>query len=239
MIRLHTINGFIFSLLFFVTACEQGELPQPHISEEKIDIGITGEIREPEQSTFSPFSVSLGWFNESEGFVFWQGDISEGELGTTLIMGAYGDLSLRPMFGFQFWSADLPSDRDWTKEEVEILFAPGTSFPFGEGPGKVDFSLRLPIGGPFAELEPSKSSFLAAPEGTLIVIDTEDYNFTDHSGIPVINVKGKLIRCTIEGQVGRYDKFDDQADGMPWFETNEVVEIANGEVVFYVEYLEQ
>jgi hypothetical protein len=102
----------------------------------------------------------------------------------------------------------------------------------------VDLLLHLPIGGPY-DGRPSRPSYLANPEGALIITAIEDYNYPSRT-LNGLRSYGKLIRCTFAGQLGRYDSLADQADGDPnFFQPDEVVELQNGEAVFYVEYEEQ
>ncbi|MCB0635616.1 MAG: hypothetical protein KDC54_03310 [Lewinella sp.] len=235
----HWLRYFLPAMLIFALACEQQEPLQPIRLQGAVDLFLQGEIREPEQGAFSPFQVTLGRFNEEEGHVFWNGSFSAGALGTTLIMGAYGDQYwVRPLFGFQFWPVHIPDGREMTREEVEAFFAPGTTFAFGQGEGKVDFALRLPVGGPFPDIEASRASFLENPGGQLTIVSLEDYTYQELWPLGKRTVSGKLIRCTLEGQIGRYDREAAEVDTIPWpgFLTDEVVEIINGECVFFVKY---
>lgn len=237
------INLFLFFTVFFISSCEQGEIATIILEEEQVDIFLKGQISEPEDSDFSDFSISLGLINETDGYLFWQNAVTERPFQkypfdgyhTTLIMGAYpsDDGTSQAYFGFQFWPEEAIPNQSMTKAQLEDFFAPGNSFTFGEGEGQVDVALRLPIGGPYAELRVSKSSFLDAPQGNLTIIEMEDYTYTERI---TETITGKLIRCTIEGQIGRYDISVDTSDGMPWFETDEVVEVSNTECVFFVEY---
>jgi len=241
-----TINLFLFFTVFFISSCEQGKIPTIILEDEQVDIFLKGQIREPEDSDFSDFSISLDFISEADGYLFWQNAVTERpfqkypfeDFYTTLIMGAYpsDDGTGGAYFGFQFWPEEAIPNQSMTKEQLEDFFTPGNSFVFGEGEGKVDVALRLPIGGPYAELRVSKSSFLDTPQGHLTIIEMEDYTYTESNTVPSQTIRGKLIRCAIEGQIGRYDISVDTSDGMPWFETDEVVEIANTECVFFVEY---
>ncbi|WP_156825779.1 hypothetical protein [Lewinella cohaerens] len=238
--------GLVLTVLFFATACEQGELSPVILEDEKVDVFLKGEIREPGESTFSSFLISLDYISEANGYLFWQQGVTErpfsrdpfGTFFTTLIMSAYAsDEGARDAYyGFQFWPEEATPNQPMTKALVEEFFALGNNFSFGEGAGKVDVSLRLPIGGPYEELQVSKSSFLNTPIGQLTIIEMEDYSYTEKKSVTEEIITGKLIRCTLEGQIGRYDRSVDSSDGMPWFETDEVVEIANAECVFFVEY---
>jgi len=204
---------------------------------------VKGEIREPEQSSFTPFEIKIGRYENEDGYdaQFWQSDVSQGESGPTLIVGTYNAfyaLSTVPVFGLQFWAEELPATRVWNAEELETFFAPGTNFEFGEGFGKVDLMMNLPIDNP-AGVKASRSTFLATPQGHLTITAIEDLDYPVY-GRTSERRYGKLVHCTFSGQIGRYDSLADQADGDPsFFQTDEVVEIENGEAVFYVNYDEQ
>jgi hypothetical protein len=230
----------LLSIVLLFVACQSEEIA-PVERETITEYGFAfGELPEPEQSQFTAFDIPFGKVDGDFGYVFWQGNALQGELGPTLIIGAYPTnlWSTRPLIGFQFWSDDPAGILTWTDEGMETFFAPGTTFEFGEGPGKVDLMLRLPIGGPYAP-EVSKPSHLAAPQGQLTVQEIRDYDY------PVLGrnserIYGKWIRCTFSGQIGRYDSLADQMDGDPnFFQTDEVVELMNGEVEFFVRYAEE
>ena len=228
---------FILIFSVFLFSCEKNNDFNPTIINEKTNVFASGELREAGQNSFAPFRIEIGKTNEELEYIFWHGDFSEGELGGTLIAGAYPTelWNTTPLFGLQFWSDVLPGNRNWTSAELDTFFAPGTTFAFGQGPGKVELFLHLPIGGPY-DGKPSRPSFLASPQGSLTITAIEDYDFFIN---PYSNGHsyGKLIRCTFAGQLGRYNSLADQADGNPnFFQTDEVVELQNGEAVFYVEY---
>ena len=232
-------NPYLFSVLFLtlLTSCQTSD---DFISVlEKIDTGIyaAGVIREEGQSEFSNFRIDVGDVAGSLSYIFWLGDISQGTLGTTYILGAYPSelINSRPLFGLQFWSESLPDDRSWTKLELENFFSPGNSFSFGRGFGKVELLLQIPLEGPYFN-KASRPSYLENPQGTLTIIELTDYDYETYYPVNGHSY-GKLVRCTFSGQLGKYDHLADQADGDPdVFITDEVVELRNGEALFYVEY---
>ncbi|MEM1215725.1 MAG: hypothetical protein AAGJ82_08585 [Bacteroidota bacterium] len=236
---------FYAIVLFVLSACEQAELSPVPLTEERVDIFLTEKLRSPGENDFTDFLIELDEAGE-DGYLFWQGGVTQRPFNrepfdtfyTTLIMGAHlsGDGDQFELYGFQFWPTAATPDEVMSKASVEGFFAPGNRFSFGEGEGKVDVSLRLPIGGPYGELRPSKSSYLAAPEGELTITAMEDYTFTEKIGVTARTVTGKLVHYTLAGQLGYYDLSADTADGMPWFETNEIVEITAAEGVFFVAF---
>jgi hypothetical protein len=219
-------------------ACEKEDkfVPEVQFSIES-DLFASGELRETGEDDFAPFYIGIGDTNTEIGHIFWQSGFSEGQLGSTLIIGVYPTelITTTPLFGLQFWSDQFPTDQDWTAGEMSDFFAPGTTFEFGQGPDKVELSLLLPIGGPYAP-GPSRSSYLVDPVGSLTVTSIEDFNYPIATR-PGESRYGMIIRATFSGQIGRYDSLADQADGNPnVFITDEVVELQNGEVAFYVNY---
>lgn len=228
-----------FSFLAFVTSlfisCQSTEEVIPVITSEDSGLYASGSFLEAGQSEPTSFHIDMSGDAGDFSQTFWHGNVTSSELGATYILSAFPSerVTFTPRFGLQFWSSNLPADRAWTADELNDFFAPGTTFNFGRGIGKVEVSLLLPIGGPY-DLRASRPSYLANPQGTLTVTAIEDYDyptyrFGRHS-------YGKLIRCTFSGELGRYDYEADVADGMiKFFQTDEVVEILEGEVLFYVE----
>ncbi len=228
----------LFALTLSVFACEKTEQPKPATTVIEPQVFIRGEIREPEQSDFVPFDITVGKKDEPLRFLFWGGYVSESELGGEVyIGGAYSsNVTGRPYWGLQLWQ-DVPSEKGvWTQEQIESIFEPGTVFPFGKGAGKVDLLLRVPLDSVYNSNNCSRPSYLADPEGALEVIGLEplDYElFTignNHS-------YGMLVHCVFSGQLGRHDYIADGADGNPnFYQTDDVVELRNGELTFYIEY---
>lgn len=225
----------VFFLL--VSACTKPEILPKESTEARTEAFARGELREPGQPNFEPFRVDIGPAGDTLDYIFWQSDVSLGELGPTLLTGAYATdlITSRPIVGFQFWSDELPDDRLWTGPELEEFFAPGTTFDFGEGPGRVDVAVLLPLSATFLDYDflPSKPSYLADPQGTLTITGIEDIAYDPYLVVDDSR-QGKLISCTFSGELGRYDGLADQADGYPGFDTDEVVEVRNGEAVFFV-----
>ena len=228
---------FLSLISILSIACEKQEAVIPEVINIGPDLFATGELRDAGEDNFTPFYIGIGDTDTELEHIFWQSYYSEGELGQTLIMGAYplGQISTIPLFGLQFWSDQFPSDQDWTAEEMSDFFAPGNIFEFGHGPGKVELSLSLPIGGPYVSWGASKSSYLIDPVGSLTITSIEDFSY------PIATLSsesryGKIVRATFSGLIGRYDREADWSDGTNTFITDEVVELQDGEVVFYVNY---
>ncbi len=226
-----------FAVLWF-TACQKSEEYVPQITKVEPQVVMRGEIKEPGQSDFVSFELVTGAQNNDLAFWFWQGNVSNSELGgDTYIGGTYGIGHSRPFWGVQFWTAVSSGDNRWSEAQIESFFQPGKHFPFGKGNGKVDLLLRLPFGGPY-DPETSRPSHLANPEGMLTVIAIEPFDYPLNTNGNKHSY-GKLVHCTFSGQLGRYDSLADQADGDPsFFQTDEVVELRNGELVFYISYKE-
>jgi hypothetical protein len=236
---------FILTLTLCIvsTSCQHELEVQPEISATDETGYVRGAIQEEGDQGFTDFEITIGRKGMDGLFdaPFWQGNVSQGELGPTLIVGAYNafyTISSEPFFGLQFWSASLPANREWNSEELDAFFSPGTTFEFGQGAGKVDLMLSLPIGNP-TDINASRSSFLAEAEGSLSITKIEDFDYPVYSRTSERRY-GKLVHCTFSGKIGKYDSLADQADGDPsFFQTDEEVEILNGEAVFYVNYDER
>ena len=224
-------------IIFSLVSCRPSDDVKPILTSESTGLFAAGEIREEGQEDFSEFRIDHS--NDSGRFTqtFWHGNVAASEFGTTFILNSFPseEVTFTPLFGLRFWSDDLPNDRTWTALELEDFFAPGKTFDFGEGLGKVDVLLQLPLDTQ-DDFRASRSSYLPSPQGTLTVTEINDYDYPSYR-FSSRQSYGKLIRCTFSGELGRYDREADQADGMiNFFLTNEVVELRNGEVLFYVEY---
>ena len=203
---------------------------------------VTGEIRDIGHVDFQPFHIELGeeimifdsTSQEESGYtIFWENLIEETPQGFSILTGAYGNEMVGEfLFALQFWPEALTTYRRPTEAEVEAFFQPGRSFPFG---GEVDVYLRLPIENPLM-VWASRASYLYTPSGRLTIEEMEDLEY-QLTGWPRKLVRGKRIRCTFEGDLGRYDVQQDLNDGVPGFAGTDVaVPIRNGEAVFFVEY---
>lgn len=238
MLKIFVMPSYRFILfLFFISsfmACESSEEIEPAIIiAENIGLFASGEIREKDQVEFTPFLIDMKGDGNEFTQLIWYTSVALTEFGATSFISAFPSErdADTPRFGLQFWPPEL-SDQLWTAASLEDFFVPGSTFSFGRGVGKVDVFLQFPIGGPY-DVEASRSSYLAAPQGSLTILSIEDYDYpTDpFSGD---REYGKLVRCTFSGQLGRYDYEADMADGKnDFFETDEVVELENGEVLFY------
>lgn len=232
-------HPILIATLFFVLsmACSKAELAE-EVTGVRVELFAQGELKEPGQDDFQPFRVEVGRTPDSLQYIFWQSGVSLGALSLpTLITGAYLDQrpSKWPLVGFQFWSEELPADRLWTGSELETFFAPGTTFAFGEGPGRVDLAVLLPLSptDDGYDWQPSKSSFLDAPEGTMTITSVEDFEYYMLEDSSILR-QGKLLHCTFGGEIGRYDLEADLDDGISGFSTDEVVEVRDGEAVFFL-----
>jgi hypothetical protein len=216
---------------------------------------FTPEIDEPEfyfQGIVSdgngqmPFDLFIGPANSGpEGQRFFLGStLSSGNNGPTLLVGAYNaninaPVRIEPRIELQFWPDNVGEDQVWQADEVRAFFAAGNQYELGgEVSTNFHFSLLLPLNGNTPDIETSQSRFLDSPNGLLTITATEDYNFTD-IGAEMVPRMGLLVRCTFNADVGRYDVEADQADGMPSFSTDEVVEFTAGEAVIFVPFEEK
>lgn len=211
---------------------------------------FTPEIDEPEfyfQGTVSvdgnqtPFSLFIGATDDNNQRFFMGSTLSAGNNGPTLLVGTYiANLNVAqrilPRIELQFWPDNLGDDSVWQPEEIQDYFAVGNQYSLGgEGADYFHLSLLLPLDGTSPDVETSQSRFLESPDGQLIITEVEEYHFTD-IGAEMVSREGLLIRCEFEAEVGRYDSLADQADGMPGFQTDEVVEFRDGEATFFVPY---
>lgn len=213
---------------------------------------FTPEIGEPafyfqgavsDDSGQIPFNLFIGPADSGpEGQRFFLGStLSAGSNGPTLLVGAYNaninaPVRIRPRIELQFWPDNLGDDSVWQPEEIRDYFAVGNQYSLGdEGANYFHFSLLLPLNGTSLDVETSQSRFLENPRGQLTITGVEEYRFTD-IGAEMLPREGLLIRCEFEAEVGRYDSLADQADGMPGFQTDEVVEFREGEAALFVPY---
>lgn len=159
----------------------------------------------------------------------------------TLLVGAYNaninaSVRIRPRIELQFWPDNVGDDKVWQAEEVRDFFSVGNQYVLGgEGGAYFHFSILLSLNENPPDIETSQSRFLANPDGLLTITAVEEYSFTD-IGAEMVPRAGLLVRCTFEAEVGRYDVEADQADGMPGFRTDEVVEFREGEAAIFVPY---
>ncbi len=133
------------------------------------------------------------------------------------------------VFGLEFW-ADPPADTPWTEAHLKAMFKPGRVFPFGEGRGKVDLSFAHQPPD-FFEDERSKATYLAQPTGQLAITQVEDYSYTPPGRE---RIRGLLVHCTFEGQLGQYDLFGTYLSED--FTTEVALEVRNGAAVFFLPY---
>ena len=225
-------------LLLLCSACHPTDELELLVEQDLTPLFVSGQIKGPDEAAFSDFRIDFSTIDALTQTSSWHGNVSEGELGSTYLFRHF-DTSLPFIssdFGLQFWSATLPSDRDWTPEELDAFFSIGTQFDFGQGPGKVEISLHLPLGGPY-QRELSRPSFLADPQGSLEIVSVSDYEYQLLLGGAVPRSFGKLIQARFSGQIGLYDQEADYWDGdTNFFQPDEVVELRDCELVFYLEY---
>lgn len=231
---------YLSFLLLLLTACEP-EIAAPSEVERSSPVtSLVTDIKYTDTVELRTISFETGErpIGEDRNHLFTGANYLIGELGATLIIaGGQSLYYLKNQYVLQFWSDLLPGNQAWTAAELVDYFEPGKVFPFGEGVGKVDVGVHLPRRVP-GDLKLSKASYLENPSGELIVETIEDYEYFLYGLYPsTLKSYGKLISCSFSGTVGRYDNIADEADGNnDYFETDEVVELLNGKVTFYVEY---
>lgn len=241
-----TFYQYLYLLLFesIIQACEPANPLAISTDFDTVPLQIKGAYQGPDEADFVDFTIYIGAPLDDEfgSYYYWNADVSESELGATLITGVYtSKITFDPVsyFGLQFWSDQLPADRQWNSEELEQFFMPGTVFELGRGPGLVDVSFRYPEVDDFGSLDDmaSKSSFLAQPEGQLVVTDIEEYQFEGirPSGNREIIGNGKLISCIVNAELGLNRDSLTFRNATP-FLTDEVLELREVEVTFYVAY---
>jgi hypothetical protein len=230
--------------LLCLQSCDQENYLDIEKNYDTESLQIKGAYQGPDEASFVDFQINIGTPDDSifEQFFYWNADVSQGELGATLIVGAYTSVStFDPVsyFGLQFWSDQLPADRRWTPEELEQFFAPGNVFELGEGPSLVDVSFRYPGVDDFGSLDEisSKSSFLENPAGQLVVTRVEEYQFT---GTRLSQTRGtvydgKLISCLVNAEVG-LNRSTPNWRNTGSLATDEVVALREVEVTFFVSY---
>jgi len=234
----------IFLSVVLLTSCEEAR--------NETTSAFTPEIDEPEfyfqgivsnKGVQTPFTLLIGPADsgpEKDRF-FLGSTLSVGNDGPTLLVGAYNSntkasVRILPRIELQFWPDNIGDDGFWEGGEIQQFFAVGNQYELGgEGAGFFHFSLLLPLDGSSLDVETSQARFLESPSGLLTITEVEDYSFTD-IGAEMVPRTGLLVRCTFEAEFGRYDPAADQADGMPGFRTDEMVEFREGEAAFFVPY---
>lgn len=222
---------------FLWTACDNDTEAEAIVNVSYSQIFCGGELWYPDATFGESFRLAVGRVEGEDGFLFTGSTVSVGELGRTLIVNAYRQNSSPrgARFEFQFWSDKLPGNRNWTMAELQGFFSAGAVFSFGQGVGKVDVGLLLPIESG-SDFRPSKATHLENPEGALMVSKTEPYSYQELNPLGGNTKQGLLLYCNFAGQIGRYDLIADQTDGSTdTYQTDEVVEIKNGEAILFVE----
>jgi hypothetical protein len=237
-------NLGLIVLFFSLSSCNQDNYLDIETNYDTEPLQIKGAYQGPDEAAFVDFQINIGTPDDSifEQYFYWNADVSEGELGATLIVGAYTSLStFDPVsyFGLQFWSDQLPANRRWTSAELDQFFAPGNVFALGQGPGLVDVSFRYPGVDDFGSLDEisSKSSFLENPTGQLVVTKVEEYQFTgtrlsENRGT---TYDGKLVSCLVNAEVG-LNRSTPNWRHTGSLATDEVVTLREVEVTFFVSY---
>jgi hypothetical protein len=231
-------------VLLSFTSCDQDNYLDIETNYDTETLQIRGAYQGPDEADFVDFQITIGTPDNSifDQYYYWNADVSAGELAPTLIVGAYTSLStFDPVsyFGLQFWSDQLPATRQWTGEELERFFAPGTVFELGQGPGLVDVSFRYPGVEDFGSLDEisSKSSFLANPVGQVVVTKIEEYQFTGirlpQNGNAIYD--GKLVSCLVNAEVG-LNRSTPNWRATSSLATDEVITLLEVELTFFVSY---
>ncbi|WP_367388074.1 hypothetical protein [Lewinella sp. LCG006] len=234
--------GLIF-LFFSLSSCDQENYLDIETNYDTTPLQIKGAYQGPDEADFVDFEINIGKLDVNHQYLYWGADVSEGELGPTLIAGVYTSAntwygSVR-YFGLQFWSDQLPANRRWTSAELEQFFAPSNVFELGQGPGLVDIAYRYPGVENTGTLDDisSKSSFLESPAGQLVITKVEEYQFTGirlaQNSPPTYD--GKLVSCLINAEVGLNRNTPTQGNTVSLV-TDEVLTLRNVEVTFFVSY---
>jgi len=223
----------------FVT--EQSAEPITYVSGEVKDVDTTGYksfyFQSGDQYEYSPYT------GIDRPIIAWLSLPLPDPFGSSIVTGAHyiNFASSDPIFGLQFWPQSLEGDRQPTHQELESLFEEGKTFPFGKGQGKVDIWLMLPLAKPttFPPVA-SRAYYLDEPTGDLTIEAIEDYQFESSDNSVGRIVTGKLVRCTFEGEIGRYDRDQHIEQGLEGGNTvpfnTEVSVPVRGEARFFVEY---
>lgn len=231
------IRCFCFVVLLGgLSACQPQENVLSVVKVEDLGLFASGEIGAAGQANFSPFRIEMEENEENYTQLFWDSRPAQSIYDATYYVSLFpSDRKTSSWrFALQFFSDDLRlGNFTWSAADLEAFFPPGKTFGFGFGNNKVNVSLLLPHGGPTYDLRASRSTFLNEPEGELTIMSIEDFSYPLSS---TDERHGKLIRCTFSGQIGRYDAAADPTNGTGYFQTDEVMEIRNGEVLFWAAY---
>lgn len=229
-------NLYYFSLTLVIAALASNcEKEPPLITFEEVYVSpvyTQFEYRDTGQVGYTLQEYRLGSFLNSDTPVYqWNEWDKVTSRGPALLVDIRERLGWNNFyrFGLEFW-ATPGEEALWSEAHLKKMFEPGSTFSFGEGPGKVDLSFahRDPD---FFEDERSKASFLKQPDGQLSVTQTEDYSYTSPGQE---TVRGMLVHCTFEGSIGQYDRFE--GAWLDDFTTNTALEIREGKATFFVAY---
>lgn len=149
------------------------------------------------------------------------GTVSSGALGTTMVMGLFEqegqDVAGQAVkFSLQFWPETFAEGRAASLEELTDFFADGRVFPFGEGPGNVQFNLALPSATETEEI--SSSAYAPDINGSVRVENIFPF-FSNIPGLTEAERTAWLVRVSFNGTIGIFDEVDylaAQADGIPY-----------------------
>lgn len=240
---------FLLSLsLLLCWSCQQEPIAVIEQT-DNIEVYVSGEAMDQDTNAFEAFQYEIGTLFENSPFddvdppyIQWFSLPLEDESGPSILTGAMYDTygNGDPIFALQFWLEGLSSDRQPTETEVLDTFEPGAALPFGKGTGKVDVWLLMPLSGPPSfPLVASRAYYLENPQGELQILSVEDYPWEPGNDNQSVRT-GKLIHCTFEGEIGRYDHDKHLSLGLTNFDivpfTTDVAVPVRGEARFFMEY---
>lgn len=207
------IRPFILLLLpvwvLSFASCEK-EIYDTGTDSEDFPMFVNADVRlagTNEMYTIDYRPSAVGDFFSNIGAI---GTLSEGELGNTLILGLFDSPqadagSQSPVFTLQFWPDGFTPGEAVTSSDLDDLFPSGRVYPFGQGPGNVDFRLALVPPGTRTGL--SSSAYVDVSEGSLTV----DNVFPFISRIPGLTSEERtfrLVRFSFSGTIGIFE-FED------------------------------
>jgi len=232
------ISSLSLSLIFFCCADPEPILLIEQVNSEQFYLtgSLNGATINGDNFHFENGYDSLNRFH------YLHDNVLMGDLGPTLITGMAignnleidGEFTISEIIRLQFWLSELPSQENVSNNQLEELFPIGNVIPFGQGLGHVTIGYRFLHDR--TDGVPSMSSYLQNPNGELEILDVRDYTYEAGQSASNRTIRGKIVFCRFDGDIGIYDReLDFAQDGrFGNFVTTERANI-NGEFRFFVE----
>lgn len=238
-------HAAIVLFIFTLSACGKPELDIEY-QQEVAPIMAKGEVYDPDANSTEDFEITVGprpeerVYNTFQAAVFHDLEEEQQQMRiqffnvVPIVPGFGGNVETvaeeHPAFALYF---EVAFDADNLAADFASTFYPGAVFEVGTELGQVDIAIRLPEA-TGNDLPPSRSSFLAAPQGTLEIISKEFYEYHLRSNFRPEIRSGSLLEARFSATVGRYDQEQDELDGVPGYTTTDEVFLQDFQVRFFI-----